>query len=216
MKKSGLLVLVMIMGLIGCASTKECEKKLSAVEMQKQQDEAQLQKESMEAKRAEELARANQRLSQELQDEMRKGEVTINRLKNRLTVSVVQEALFDSGRADLHENGKKVLEKVARALYSVDNRLIMIEGHTDNVPIGPKIADKFPTNWELSAARATTVARFLQEKGVDPRHLGATGFSEYRPVASNITEESRQKNRRIDIVLAPEITEEKGSISQTP
>ncbi len=78
-----------------------------------------------------------------------------------------------------------------------------MEGHTDNVPIGPAIIDKFPTNWELSTARATTVVRYLQERGVNPGYLSAEGYSEYRPVAPNDTEEGKSKNRRIEIVLIP-------------
>jgi chemotaxis protein MotB len=94
---------------------------------------------------------------------------------------------------------------VARGLKGIDDRLIMVEGHTDDVPIGAKIAEKFPTNWELSTARATTVVRYLQDKGVAPKHLGATGFSECRSVAPNDSDRNRQKNRRIDIVLTPEL-----------
>jgi chemotaxis protein MotB len=85
--------------------------------------------------------------------------------------------------------------------------MIMVEGHTDDVPIGPKLRDRFPSNWELSAARAATVVRYLQEKGVAPKYLGAAGFSEYRALAPNDSAANRQRNRRIDVVLTPEIQE---------
>jgi chemotaxis protein MotB len=155
--------------------------------------------------KVDELSNANRALSRELQDEIKKGHITIADLKGRLTVSVVQEVLFHSGSAEIHAEGKKVLDKVARGLKGIDDRLIMVEGHTDDVPIGAKIAEKFPTNWELSTARATTVVRYLQERGVAPKHLGAAGFSEYRSVAPNDSDRNRQKNRRIDIVLTPEL-----------
>jgi chemotaxis protein MotB len=86
----------------------------------------------------------------------------------------------------------------------VKDRAINVEGHTDDVPIGPELARRYPTNWELSAARATNVARYLQEKiGIDPSLLSATGYGEYHPVASNEDEEGRTRNRRIEIVLVP-------------
>ena len=96
-----------------------------------------------------------------------------------------------------------MLDRVAEILRKITDRQIKVEGHTDNVPIGPAIIDRFPTNWELSTARATTVVRHLQERGLDSKLLSAEGYSEYRPVASNETEEGRAKNRRIEIVLIP-------------
>ncbi len=78
-----------------------------------------------------------------------------------------------------------------------------MEGHTDNVPIGSRLAERFPSNWELSTARATTVARYLQDKGIDPKLLSACGYSEFRPVSPNDTDENKAKNRRIEIALIP-------------
>jgi chemotaxis protein MotB len=79
-----------------------------------------------------------------------------------------------------------------------------VEGHTDNVPIGPDLVHIFPTNWELSVARAVAVVRFLQEKGgIQPKRLSARGYSYYRPVAPNESEEGRRQNRRIEIILIP-------------
>jgi chemotaxis protein MotB len=82
-------------------------------------------------------------------------------------------------------------------------RPVQVQGHTDDVPISGRLAERFPSNWELSAARAVNVARFLQERGVDPTLLSATGYSEYRPRAGNDTPEGRQQNRRIEILLGP-------------
>jgi chemotaxis protein MotB len=139
----------------------------------------------------------------EMQEEIKKGEITITQLKDKLTLSMVEKILFDSGSADIKKGGKKVLDRVAEILKKVSDKQIKIEGHTDNVPIGPKIVEKFPTNWELSTTRATNVVRYLQNDGIDPELLSACGLSEYRPVESNDTEEGRAKNRRIEIVLIP-------------
>lgn len=139
----------------------------------------------------------------ELQQEIKQGEIQITQLKDKLTVNMVEKVLFDSGSAVIKKNGKKVLDRVADILKSIKDRQIKVEGHTDNVPIGSAIIEKFPTNWELSTARATTVVRYLQERGVAPGPLSAEGYSEYRPVASNDTEENKAKNRRIEIVLLP-------------
>ncbi|MBI5055046.1 MAG: OmpA family protein [Nitrospirae bacterium] len=139
----------------------------------------------------------------ELTDEIKKGEIAVKQLKDKLTLTMVEKILFDSGKADIKTNGKKVLDRVAEILKGITDKQIRIEGHTDNVPIGSVLAEKFPTNWELSTTRATTVARYLQDKGVSPAFLNAAGYSEYRPVESNETDEGKSKNRRIEIVLIP-------------
>ena len=138
-----------------------------------------------------------------MNEEIKKGEITITQLKDKLTVNLVEQILFDSGSAEIKKNGKKVLDRVAEILIKVTDKQVRVEGHTDNVPIGPRIAARFATNWELSTTRATTVARYLQDKGIDPKFLSAAGYSEYRPVASNDTEEGRATNRRIEIALIP-------------
>ncbi len=138
-----------------------------------------------------------------MQEEMQKGEITITQLKDKLTLSMVEEILFDSGSSKVKKNGEKVLDRVAEVLKKVTDKQIRIEGYTDNVPIGGALAEKFPTNWELSTARATNVVRYLQKDGIDPQLLGACGYSEYRPIALNDTDEGKAKNRRIEVVLTP-------------
>jgi len=142
-------------------------------------------------------------LVSELNEEIKKGEIQVTQLKDKLTLSMVEKILFDSGKAEIKKNGKAVLERVAGILMKTTDKQIRIEGHTDNVPIGPVLAARFPTNWELSTARSTTVVRYLQDQGVDPFFLSAAGYSEYRPVDSNETDEGKAKNRRIEIVLIP-------------
>ena len=98
---------------------------------------------------------------------------------------------------------RAVLEKVASVLAGA-NRLVRVQGHTDNVPITGQLAKTYPTNWELSAARAVNVVRFLQESaGVAPELLSASALSEFQPRVPNDTPEGRQKNRRIELLLAP-------------
>ena len=150
-----------------------------------------------------ELTRTRDKLTTELKEEIRKGEIAITQLKDRLSLNLVEKILFDSGSALVKKDGKKVLDRVAEILKKVQDKQIRIEGHTDNVPISARIIDKFPSNWELSTSRATNVVRYLQEKAVDPKYLVAAGYSEYRNIAPNDKPEGRAKNRRIEIVLTP-------------
>ena len=111
---------------------------------------------------------------------------------------------FETDSARLANMSDRQLDAVASVLKAYPARYILVEGHTDNVQIGAALFDRFPTNWELSAARATAVVRFLQEKGeIEPERLTASGFSYYKPVASNESEEGRKQNRRIEIMLMP-------------
>ena len=150
-----------------------------------------------------ELKKTYDSLIGEMNEEIKKGEISVTQLKDKLSVNLVEKILFDSGSAEIKKDGKKVLERVAEILKKVADKQVRVEGHTDNVPIGSRLAERFPSNWELSATRATTVARYLQDKGIDPKLLSAAGYSEYRPVAPNDTDENKAKNRRIEIALVP-------------
>lgn len=141
-----------------------------------------------------------------LQQEIEAGEVTITRLADRLSVKMVDRILFPPGETAIGEGGRKVLERVAKVLAQAKDKTIRIEGHTDNVPIGKQLRERYPTNWELSTARATTVARFLQQaSGVDPAAFEAVGLGQFHPVADNRTEKGRSLNRRIEIQLYPRV-----------
>jgi len=145
----------------------------------------------------------------DMEKEIEKGQIKITQLEDRLSVSMVDKILFPSGEAEITPEGVKILERVGSVLKNTQNKTIRVEGHTDNVQIHPKLQKKFPTNWELSTARATNVVRFLQEKvGIESVRLQAVGMSEYHPVQSNMTEEGRSQNRRIEIILLPEHTDE--------
>jgi len=140
----------------------------------------------------------------ELQQEIKNGEITVTRVMDKLSVNLVEKILFDSGSSEIKPGGRKILDRVGGILKSVTDRQIRIEGYTDNVPIGSRLSDRFPTNWELSAARAVNVVRYLSGPvGVSPGLLSAAGFAENHPVAANETKEGRAQNRRIEIVLLP-------------
>ena len=152
----------------------------------------------------EKTTRTYEDLQQKLEQEIRDGKIQISEMKDKLTVTLVDKVLFASGSADVSNEGKLVLDKVIPVLKEVKDKRIQVEGHTDNVQIFSAIKAKYPTNWELSAGRATQVVRYLQEAGgIDPKVLSATGYSEYQPVAPNDTAEGKARNRRIEIVLLP-------------
>ncbi len=117
-----------------------------------------------------------------------------------LVIRMNNAILFDSGSAEIQAN-EETLIQLAELINSLDN-YVRIEGHTDTVPINSSV---YPSNWELSSARATSVVQlFINECGFSPEKLVAVGYGEYRPVADNSTSEGRAKNRRIDIIVLSE------------
>lgn len=159
------------------------------------------------AQKEQELARVKttyESLVKEMQQEIDKGDIKITQAVDRLSVNMVEKILFDSGKADIKRDGLKVLDRVGNVLKSVTDRQIRVEGHTDNKAIGGRLREKYPTNWELSTARAANVVRFLEDKvGIDRNLLSVAGMADNKPVASNETLEGRAANRRIEIILLP-------------
>ncbi|OIQ60767.1 OmpA/MotB family protein [Neomoorella thermoacetica] len=148
-----------------------------------------------------ELARARAELQQYIQQEGLESQVTLNTEERGLVVSVADAVLFPKGSADLTPEARDLLRQVGRALARLPNYL-RVEGHTDNLPIN---TPAFPSNWELSTARATNVVKVLiSEAGIKPERLSATGYGEYRPVAPNNSEADMARNRRVDIVVLKE------------
>ncbi|MEQ1920484.1 MAG: flagellar motor protein MotB, partial [Elusimicrobiota bacterium] len=168
---------------------------------------AEAAKAAAEAEKSSEVARVKKSyedLTAGLKSEISAGEIKITQLQGKLTVNLVDRILFDSGKAEVKDDGRTVLDKVGGILVTLKGKDIRIEGHTDDRPITGELLAKYPSNWELSTARATAVARYLQDRAkVDPTSLVATGYGKFRPVASNDTPESRALNRRIEIVLVP-------------
>ncbi len=162
----------------------------------------------LERQRAEALARdfatitnTQRRLESEMRDALESRDVVISELRGNLTVNILDRILFDSGEATLKPGGMQVLDEVAKVLARFESRQIQVFGHTDNIPIRLK----YPSNWELSTARAVSAVRYLTEKaGVDPQRLSAVGCGEFQPIADNATAEGRAKNRRIALVVLPE------------
>ena len=142
-----------------------------------------------------------QALNQQLQTEVRTDQVQITQLQDRLKVTMVDQLLFPEGGWELHRPGEATLTKIVPTLTSLQNQRIVVEGFTDNVPIGPELRSRFPSNWELSTARATGVVRYLVAQGVPPNMLSVQGFGDSQPVASNDTAQGRAKNRRVEIVI---------------
>jgi len=162
------------------------------------------------------LTKTHEDLTKSLEAEIAKGDIKIRQVRDRLTINMVDRVLFDSGQAKVKPAGLKVLKQVSDILKKVADKQIRIEGHTDNVPIRGKLKERYPTNWELSTARATNVVRYLiEEGGVDQVNLAAVGYADTRPVASNDGEEGRTTNRRIEITLYPkDLSEIAGEMKQ--
>lgn len=149
-----------------------------------------------------ELERAKMQLEDRLRREIRDAEATVTMTDRGLVITFVAEVLFDSGKAVLRSQALQTLDKISGVLTTtVSQHDVGIEGHTDNVPIRHS---GWKSNWELSTARALSVLHYLiEEHGIDPNRLAATGYGEYRPVASNDAAEGRAKNRRVEIVILP-------------
>lgn len=126
------------------------------------------------------------------------SKVAINITRRGLVVSLKEAGFFDSGSAIIKPAGYQLLNTIIEAMTQYSNPL-RVEGHTDDIPISTPI---FPSNWELSVSRATTVLRYIQKSyDIEPGKLSATGYGQFRPTAENTTPEGRSKNRRVDIVL---------------
>jgi chemotaxis protein MotB len=130
--------------------------------------------------------------------DMMKGMVRTNMEPRGLVISLGEGIVFDTGSDQIKAEGRALLDTIATSLVSLGNH-IRVEGHTDNVPINNS---RFPSNWELSTARATAVVSYMIEKfGLQPELLSAAGYAEYRPAAPNDTAEGRARNRRVDVVV---------------
>jgi|WetSurMetagenome_2_1015567.scaffolds.fasta_scaffold95177_3 chemotaxis protein MotB len=145
-----------------------------------------------------------EKLNTALKSEVAADQVQIEQLQGKLKVTMVDQILFPEGGWEVGRKGEETLDKVIPTFKTLKGQRIEIEGFTDNVPIGPELKKRFPSNWELSTARATDVVRYLVSKGVSPSLLSASGFGDTRPVASNDTPQGRAKNRRIEVIVRAE------------
>jgi chemotaxis protein MotB len=187
-------------------SVADVEERVSELDARQQQLSGKLAETQAERDKLEgELKRVQSELAKVLEPEINAGNVRIKRRGNELVVELSDQILFDSGHAEINEGGQQVLAHVAPSLLRLEGYSIQVGGHTDRTRVvNPETQERFPTNWELSAARATNVVRQLEERGKIPgARLMATGFAQYRPVAGNATADDRKKNRRIELVLLP-------------
>jgi len=146
--------------------------------------------------------KTKRQIETDLKEQIKTQQVKLEKLVGKLKVTLVDRILFNSGSAKIKKEGRQLLSTLAES-FKHNNQNIVVEGHTDKVPIGPDLRDKYPTNWELSAARSAAVVYYFTEKaGIEPQRFTVSGYSFYRPVASNQTEEGRHQNRRIEIILA--------------
>lgn len=139
-----------------------------------------------------------------LEQEIKRGELTITNLKGQLSVNLPNKILFDSGKTKVRSEGKKILRSLGDIMSKFPDKALLVEGHTDNVKISSRLKETYPTNWELSTARANSVVHVLQDEvGLPGERLIAAGYSEYRPISDNDTAEGKAFNRRIQIQLVP-------------
>lgn len=132
------------------------------------------------------------------------GQLKVITREGRMLIALPDDVLFDSGKAEVKPQGQEALAKVAQVLSTIAERRFLVAGHTDNVPIR---SGRYRSNWDLSAARAIEVTLFLVAKGMKPQALAAAGFGEFDPIVQNDTPEHRTQNRRIEIVLQPNISD---------
>jgi len=145
-----------------------------------------------------------QELEQKMQEEIKKGDIRLSQSGGRIKVDLVDKILFDVGDSAVTARGSGVLSRVGAILANVQDKKIQVSGHTDDSPISDKLKEKYPTNWDLAAARAINVVRFLEEKAKVPgRSLVVAAYGPWEPISTNRNQSGRARNRRIEIVLTP-------------
>lgn len=149
------------------------------------------------------LDKTRREIETSLKEQIAQKDIKIEEIEGKLRVTFLDKILFDSGSTKIKDGGKEILLTLAESFGADSDKTIVVEGHTDNIEIGYPLRKRFPSNWELSTARAASVVRFLQEKAnISPERLTASGFSFYRPVVPN-DKDTRSQNRRIEIILVP-------------
>jgi chemotaxis protein MotB len=195
------LVLFITLGLAGCSFVFQKGRRSDAQKIEELN--AQL----------DELSRSRSLLEQKLGQEINDKQIKLQMMEKGLVITVVGDLLFDSGKAKIRSEALPLLDKVSAVLK--DNMAqfnVGIEGHTDNAPIKHS---GWKSNWELSTARALSVLHYLvKDQGIAPERLSAIGYGEYRPVDSNDTASGRKQNRRVEIVILPNVTKVKGDSAE--
>ena len=197
----------------------ELERKLAASEKDKaelasrtEQLQANLSQTEAELSR---LKATYDSLQDKMKAEIGRGDIRLSQSGNTIQVDLVDKILFDSGEAVVSERGQEVLGRLASVLKTIDDKQIQVSGHTDDSPIkNEELRKQFPSNWELSVARAVNVVRSLSETGgVPAQRLLAAGYGQFHPIAANGTPAGRAQNRRIEILLTPAVVAKKGTLA---
>ncbi len=194
-------------------TTKNKEAELGKVQGEK----AETEKELAELRRQKEAAEKRIAAYKALQDKFRAlvdtGKLQVVFRNGQMTIKLPSGILFPSGSADLSKGGQGALADVVKILLEFKDRRFMVAGHTDDQPIKTR---EFPNNWYLSTARANSVVQFMIKQGFPSKALGAAGYGEFDPVADNKTEAGREQNRRIEIILVPNLEELPSLTGNTP
>ncbi|MBA2544448.1 MAG: OmpA family protein, partial [Deltaproteobacteria bacterium] len=205
--KAGLQKQVDIMSATGAAMEerlKQLGQNVTSLTSRNQDATRQLEELRRQKVAAEARAAQFRSLVAKLQQMITSKELKVLPRNGRLIIALPNDILFDSGSTTLKPAGQKALEKIAAVLATIDDRNFLVAGHTDNVPIK---TGRYSSNWELSTERAVNVVTFLVKKGMKPKVLSAAGYSEFDPIAENNSEPNKALNRRIEIVLQPNISE---------
>jgi len=210
-KLYALLSLVLLVALSGCVSSAKYNLLQSQLDETIKENEA-LTKKVEDIKEGydtgiaskEERARAMEDMVNELKEELDAKTVKINLLEGSLRLEVVEKMLFDSGSVIIKPGGREVLKRIAPILKRAEGQTIRIVGHTDKRPPSVRLQEKYPSNWELSTARAASVINVLQWGfGINPKRLVAEGVAQYRPLATGDEKDPMATNRAVEIILVP-------------
>jgi len=144
------------------------------------------------------------KLTEQLASMVKTGKLQVKVRNGNMVIQLANNILFDTGKTDVKKDGQEALTELAAILKTIAKRRFLVAGHTDNVPISSK---RFTSNWKLSTARAVNIVQYLQDAGVDPKAMAAAGYGEFDPVASNDTDDGKALNRRIEIILLPNLDE---------
>lgn len=195
------LLIVPGMLLTGCSNKKMIEQKDAQITaLQDELDNLETQLQDQKAK----TARLQSELDDALADMRTKEQVWMQEKEGLMEITLDGEVTFASGSTRLTSDGKEILTRIWDVLQNYPDREILIEGHTDNVPIAPQWQYRFRSNWELSSGRAHSVLHYVLDKyGVKAGRVCAVGYGEHRPIATNETEEGRRMNRRVVITVGP-------------
>lgn len=143
-------------------------------------------------------------LAKKLNSMVESGKLSVKVRNGKMVIQLANAILFESGKTTLKKDGQEALTELGAVLKSIKKRDFLVTGHTDNVPIS---SGRYKSNWALSTARAVNVVQFLQDAGVSPKKMAAAGYGEYDPVSSNDSKDGKAQNRRIEIILMPNLDE---------